>query len=124
MTVDFHIDKTRDLLVRTLGGEVTPDEVIDGLEASMKHPDYRPGMPSLIDMRGLASASSSADIRRFAGFLTEHADTLRGMQAALVVSRTVDYGLARMLQAIADDPHVSLAVFYDIGEARQWLGVG
>jgi len=123
MTVDFYIEKGDDLLVRTLKGEVTPDEIIDSMEASMKHPDYRPGMASLIDLRELVSDSSSADIREFGEFLIAHADAVEGMRAAVVVSRAVDYGMTRMLQAIAESPQFNIALFYDIDEARQWLGV-
>ncbi len=128
MPVEFSIDKENELLERTVTGKVTPEEVIASLEASISHPDYLPGMRSLTDMRDFVLSSTAEDIRQYATFLGAHMDMIKGMQAAVVVSRTVDYGLTRMLQAIADDPTFAIAVFYDIDEAKRWLeavrGVG
>jgi hypothetical protein len=121
MPVTFHIDKKTGLLLRKVEGEVGPTEMIASLEASMRHPDFRPGMDSLTDMREFAQKSDSADIRQFAGFLLDQIDLVAGTRAAVVVSRTVDYGFTRMLQALVDVPGISVAVFYDIDEAEQWL---
>jgi hypothetical protein len=123
MPVTFHIDKQSGLLLRKVEGEVGPAEIIASLEASIKHPDFRSGMDSLTDMRGFALKSNSADIRQFADFMLGQMDMIGGTRAAVVVSRTVDYGFTRMLQALVDVPGISVAVFYDIDEAMKWLGV-
>ena len=122
MPAEFAIDKSNDILLRKVSGEVSPGEIMASLAESISHPDYHPGMRSLIDMRGFVSKSKYTDIRQLAGFLSEHVDAIKGMQAAVVVSRVVDYGLTRMMQALVDSPDFSIAVFYDIDEAKKWLG--
>lgn len=123
MPVEFSIDKSGDLLMRTIKGEVGVDEIMASLDDSVNHRDYRPGMKSLIDMREYVPQSTSADVRQIAEYLLGRAEVLKGMEAAVVVSQAVAYGMARMLQAFADHPDFNIAVFYDLDEAKQWLGV-
>ena len=123
MPIEVTIDKGRDLITRTLTGQIAIEEIIAGLQETAAHPDYHAGMKSLNDLRGFVPVSDSSNVRRIAEYLLANAAEREGLRAAIVVSRTVDYGMARMLQALADTPSFSLAVFYDIDEAKQWLGV-
>lgn len=124
MPIHTAIDKTTEVLRRTLTGEVTVDELIASFEDSLSHPDYRAGMNSLTDLREYGHQSSTADIRKIADFFIGHTEDIRGGMAAIVVSQTVSYGMVRMLQAYLDASPVSVGVFYDLGEAEQWLGIG
>jgi hypothetical protein len=123
MSIVVTIDKEKDLITRTLTGQFPIEDVIRELQETAKHPDYHPGMKSLNDLREFVPVSDSSNVRRMAEYLLANAAEREGLRAAIVVSRTVDYGMARMLQALADTPSFSLAVFYDLDEAKQWLGV-
>jgi hypothetical protein len=124
LPVTFQIDNESGLLLRKIEGEVEPAEIIASLQDSFRHPDYRPGMDSLTDMSEFAFKSTSTDIKQFAGFMLDQMDMVAGTRAAVVVSRAVDYGFTRMLQALVDVPGIEVAVFYSVEEAMQWLGGG
>lgn len=123
MPIEVTIDKGKDLVTRSLTGLSAIEEIIAKLRETAAHPDYHPGMKSLNDLREFAPVSDSTDVRQMAEYLLANSAEREGLRAAIVVSRTVDYGMARMLQALADTPSFSVAVFYDIDEAKQWLGV-
>jgi hypothetical protein len=122
MPVDVWIDKENGLICRTLRDEISIDEILASLEQTANHPDYRPGMKSLNDLREFVPQSTGNDVRRVADYLLEHATDREGLEAAVVVSRAVDYGMTRMLQALADSPSFRISVFYDLDEAKEWLG--
>jgi hypothetical protein len=123
MSIDVSIDKRNNLVCRTLKDEIAIDEILVSLEETAKHPDYRPGMKSLNDMREYVPRSDSINVKRVAEYLLSHIEDRQGLEAAVVVSRAVDYGMTRMLQALADTPAMRIAVFYDLDEAKQWLGM-
>ncbi len=123
MPIEVTIDKGKDLVTRILTGQIAIEEIIAKLRETAALPDHHPGMKSLNDLREFVPDSTSTDVRRMAEYLLANAAEREGLRAAIVVSRTVDYGMSRMLQALADTPSFSLAVFYDIDEAKQWLGV-
>ena len=121
--IEATIDKGNGLITRTLTGQIAIEEIIAKLRETAAHPDYHTGMKSLNDLRDFVPVSDSTNVRQIAEYLLANAAEREGLRAAIVVSRTVDYGMARMLQALVDTPSFSIAVFYDIDEAKQWLGV-
>jgi len=123
MTVEFRVDKKNNLLVRKIGGEVSVAEVMEDLQNALRHPDYKVGMKSLTDLRDYIPTITSSEIREIADYLLADAEARKGMSAAIVVSQKVSYGLMRMLQELSENPEFSISVFYDIDEAKQWLGV-
>jgi len=123
MTVEFRVDKKNNLLVRKIGGEVSVAEVMEDLQNALRHPDYKVGMKSLTDLRDYVPTITSSEIREIADYLLADAEARKGMSAAIVVSQKVSYGLMRMLQELSENPEFSISVFYDIDEAKQWLGV-
>lgn len=123
MPVEFWIDKRNNLVCRTVRGEVDLAEFMAGLEEAINHPDCGPGMKSLTDLREYVPQVTSGDIKHIAEYLLRDVGARRGMDAAVVVSQTVSYGMMRMLQTIADTPAFRISVFYDLDEAKEWLGV-
>ena len=123
MAIDVVIDKEGHLVCRTVRGAVSVDEIIANIEATLQRPDYRPGMKDLTDLREYAHGASREDIARLAQCIVGHNEAVTGMRAALVVSTPVSYGMARMLQTHLDDLPSEIAVFYDIEEAKRWLGI-
>jgi hypothetical protein len=123
MPIDLQLDKTNDVIYRTVTGRVSADELLENLECTRNHPDYHPGMASLSDMRDYVHQATNADIRRIAQFFTEHLEDIRGSRAAIVVSKTASYGMSRMLQSYLEGAPLSVLVTYDLAEAKQWLGI-
>jgi hypothetical protein len=123
MSIDVVIGKERCSVVRTISRAVGVDEVIASIEATLQHPEYRPGMKNLTDLREYVHGATKEDMARLAEHIIGHSGATRGTKAALVVSSTVSYGMARMLQTHLDDLPAQIAIFYDIDEAKRWLGL-
>jgi len=80
-------------------------------------------MNELTDIRDHVHQTTGEDIRKVADFLKERGGYTGNVQHAIVVSRTVSYGLSRMLQMLMDDTPWEVAIFEDPEEAERWLGV-
>ncbi|MBW1813454.1 MAG: hypothetical protein JRJ39_07210 [Deltaproteobacteria bacterium] len=123
MPVDVSIDKKSDLVLRVVQGLVSTDELLKSLEDVLNHPDYHPGMKSLTDLREATPFTNTGDVEQIANLLQKRKDRFKEGKAAVVVSKEVSYGMIRMLQAYAADSPFEIEVFYDIEEAKKWLGV-
>lgn len=123
MTVDVQVEQPGSLARVTIGGPVALEGFIQGLETLLGHPDFTPGTDVLVDLLDHVHRTTSADVRALAGALLGASDRLKGSRMAVIVCRTVSYGMARMLQTFVEDAPFRLEVFYDCREAEQWLGI-
>jgi len=104
-------------------GSVTTVELLKSFASILAHPDYRPGMKSLTDMREVAHFATSGDIRQIVHFMEGCQDQISGGRAALVVSTDVSFGMARMLQIMSQHLPIEICVFRDLEEACTWLDI-
>jgi hypothetical protein len=122
MPVTCEIDPAAGLVYTTARGLVKIDEVVQALEAVMAHPDFRPRLNGIADFRaGDVEHIRSDDVRRLASLLARHRDAIGPSRTAVVVSRDVTFGMARMFQAFAEATPVETQVFRNMDEARQWV---
>jgi len=121
MPIDISIDKERGLFIRTVRGAITTEEVIRSVEQVLAHPDFRPGMKSLSDLRDVIPYTSTTDVKAIAKLILSHSEQVSGVRAAVVVTQAISYGMMRMLQAYCDRSPAEIAVFYDLDEAMDWL---
>lgn len=97
------------------------EEVADLVD---KH-DFYGAKRFLWDLRDLHTAPRSGeDVRRGAGLLSSSRALWEGSRAAIVVSRDLDFGIARMFQALSEGLGVEYQVFRDVAAATGWLSVG
>jgi hypothetical protein len=122
MPIDFHIDKTHQMVRISLEGVVNVNTFLETLESVLSHPDFYPRMSTLIDLTQATHGATVDDITKIAEYVIANRERLEGGKVAIVVSRTVTYGLMRMFQAHVDTLRVGLNVFYDMDKARRWLG--
>jgi hypothetical protein len=80
------------------------------------------GVPKLIDARHAQHDLSPSDIRRFVDLVTDSRapDELR-VRTALVLTTSVDDGMARMYGPLAEKADPGFAVFRDLAEGEAWL---
>ena len=126
MSIDTRIDPDDGLRVHSLNGRLRFEEVRDTLEALYASPDFDPAMNALWDVRDANLTDiSSDDVRKIAQLVSGRRPKEGFSRVALVVSRDVDFGLARMYEMqLEDGSHSAVRVFRDIGEAMTWLGQG
>jgi hypothetical protein len=95
------------------------------LEDLFAHPMWRPGMPWLVDLRELnISGLNTADVRDIGKALIPFLDQIADCRIAGVVSVASHFGVVRMFQGVTNDMLRNLQVFYDMENAREWVGSG
>jgi hypothetical protein len=123
MAIETRIDRSADIRIHTASGELTFDELRATLQALYSSPDFRPEQHVLWDLReAVLTRFSLAEVRDIADLVAEHRGTADPARAALVVSRDVDYGMARMFeQVLAGGSETNVRVFRDLQEAMAWI---
>jgi hypothetical protein len=111
-----------DLLITTWG-VATLDGLDNYAREGMTDERFRPDMRLLVDHRRLDfTGLTSSDFRERADSVAARSAVAPDLAIAVVVGRTVDYGLLRMQATlIADRTGDQYALFYSMDEARQWL---
>jgi hypothetical protein len=121
MAMRFSIDRTRDLTVFTLTGEIALSEFIDCLHSYI---DNQPTFYEIYDVRELSgSRFSKEEVGALALFLEQRvAKRPSGGKTAVIVDKNIDYGLSRMVSMLTDGrvPY-TIEVFKSIDAAHQWL---
>jgi hypothetical protein len=65
----------------------------------------------------------TADVHRFGERLRAEAERYAGHQLAIVARTDLQFGLARLFEAVCDTLDVAIMVFRSEAEARAWLGL-
>ena len=117
--------EVEDVYIRTSGAAS-----LEGLSAFTEEilgdDRWRSGMRVIVDHRDLDWTPMGASaLRQRADFLMMQRDRGGSPRVAVVVARAADYGVQRVMQGVTDDwgegSAMELAVFYTVGEAREWL---
>jgi hypothetical protein len=123
MPVRVRVDGERYVVIFEATGPLSLREIAESVPGMVSDAAYRPGMPQLVDLRGVTEAHASADeLRELVGFFDGLTPRLEG-RVAIVATRPVVFGISRMYEALGSRLAVELRVFADMGEACVWLGV-
>jgi hypothetical protein len=123
MPIRMSIEKLEHVVLISVEGPVSVDTFLTTLERAWSHTDYHAGMNSLIDLREATHNASVEDVARIARYVADNQQRVQGGKTAIVVTRTVTYGLMKMFQTRVSSLPLELMVFYDMGKARRWLGL-
>ncbi|MCA9441716.1 MAG: STAS/SEC14 domain-containing protein [Candidatus Omnitrophica bacterium] len=94
-------------------------ELIDKM---LDHPDFRKGMSTLWDIRGVDAASVTREHMREMRMFNLGREEKRGYgRMAILVDSDINFGLSRMYHVVGDLPHIEMSVFRELNEAEQWL---
>jgi len=122
MPASYVIHKEQRLVIITLSGCVTLDDIQTLIEQGTKDPDFDPRFNELVDLRTVTEFALSGDqARTFARWRVYDAESRR----AFVACAPHIFGFGRMWQAYAElsgNP-TAIRVFYDLPPALKWLGL-
>ena len=124
MPVTFRIDKEAGIVYTVIEGPVDTDELLRELDTLIKHPDFRPGLNGITDLRKSEMDTFTEDAQRVADFFIKHREQVGSSRTAIVLAGFVAYGMTRMFQAFADDSSVETQIFQDMDEALEWIESG
>ncbi|UCG85271.1 MAG: hypothetical protein JSW71_15210 [Gemmatimonadota bacterium] len=126
MAVKSTIDPNSGVIVHSVAGDTSLDELVRALERIVDHPLYQPGADALWDFSGAEVRNvDGKELRNLVRQVRQRlAGRDTGYKVALVAPRDVDYGLARMYEAYASELPIELSVFRSSGDAWDWLWGG
>ncbi len=121
MSITISVDNDKQLTTYTVIGEISFEEVMSTLKQFL---EGQPTMNVLWDFRkGSMAQLTSGDLERIADYAMLHSEKRAGGKTAVVVSRDLEYGLARVLDTLRDIRKLpyQLEIFRSVEEANQWL---
>jgi hypothetical protein len=121
--LDFTVEYIDGMFICTASGKAEAGDAAKVMEAMLSHPEWKPGTPRCYDVSKLDTDSLTVkEMRRIAGFASIHKKELGGGKIAMVASRNLEYGFARMLSVLVTSFGESdLEVFRTREEALAWL---
>jgi hypothetical protein len=121
--VDYTVEYVDGIFICTASGKAEAGDAAKVMEAMLIHPEWKPGTPRCYDVSNLDTAMLTIkEMRRIASFATIHKNELGGGKIAMVASRNLEYGFARMLSVLVTQFGDSdLEVFRTREEALNWL---
>ena len=121
MPFEFSIDTTANVIRETWSGNVDLAQLKESCRQEWAHPDYQKRLHLISDFGGATVNLSSSDIWNFVRWFGQNESLGK---FALVVSREVGFGLARMFSSISEDSKQyseSMRIFYSSAEAEAWI---
>ena len=122
MIVNTVVDKKAAVMIHTITGKMTFDEIKSSYEAILSHPEFQEDMNSIWDMRDAdASEFDSQDVIRLARYFETKLKNRVEFKVAVIVSRDLEHGLSRMYQVAAVDLPAKIGIFNNLEEAKKWV---
>jgi hypothetical protein len=123
MGINTAIDTVNGIVIRSVTGEIKADDIKEAWERLMEHPDYRPDMNIIWDVREIdATNLSSNNIKDLAYYYIEKTSKRdHKIKISIVVRDDLLTGLTRMFQAYASDSAFDIMVYRDLDQAIEWV---
>jgi hypothetical protein len=121
MPFEFVIDTHAKVIRETWTGIVDLAQLKDSCRQEWAHPDYRKNLHMLSDFSLANVEMTTSEIWTFVRWFGAQESVGKH---ALVVSREVGFGLARMFLSISEDTKKhfdSMHIFYSLAEAEAWV---
>ena len=121
--IETIVDSQGDLSVFTVNGELTADEIIERVE------EYYTKHPTKLVLWIMGDVDLSAitreGIERIIQIAKKNTGKRKEGKTAIVGSKDVEYGLARMYEAYTGFENLpyEYKIFKDVDEAKEWLGI-
>jgi len=121
MPLSFTIDTELHILRITVEGAPSMRDQVKLAAEWTQHPDYRPGMPILLDNRLRTEPSDTQHITEVAGEAGCASFLPKGTRCAVVVASDAEFGMTRMFASLSDERPLVTVPFRNISDAEQWL---
>ena len=122
MPVKTVIDKKTGVMIRTVTGEITFEEIKSSYELSVTHPDFQKDMNVIWDVRDAdASKFDSQNVIRLARYFETQLKDRADYKVGVIVSRDLEFGLSRTYQVAAADLPAKIEIFINLEDAKKWV---
>ena len=122
MIVNTIVDKKASVMIHTVTGEMTFEEIKSSYEAVITHPDFQRDMHVIWNIRDAdASKFDSQDVIKIARYFETQTKNRAKYKVAVIVSRDLEYGLSKTYQVAAADLPAKIGIFNNLEEAKKWV---
>ncbi len=112
MKYTYEIIPERNLVRETWKGQISKRDLIEAISRIIADPEWKRHMDVISDFRNAQIELSTQETKDYADWILQK-DTPR--YQAIVVGRTLDYGMARMFEVLTGPDHYDDSyVFYEI----------
>ena len=120
MPVTYRIDNANNIVFATASGELTAADIESFRREAADDPAFHQYLDTIFDFRNITGLSlTGEDVRDLTAGAIFHEQSRR----ALVVPTELMYGVSRMYSLYIGAESDVMRVFYDMDEARRWLGL-
>ena len=122
MPIRYQIDVARRLVVTTVQGEVSAEDLRLHAEAMASDPRRNVPLDELVELScATESPVASQTLREFARLMRAEDHNTPGTRLAFVAPATAAFGMVRMFEAYREHPSFEIRVFRDGADAQRWL---
>ena len=120
--MEFQITFDPDAATLATAGEASLEGFRRGIKALVDDPRFEPGMAILVDHRSLdVTPLDPSDVRAIGEYTATLGERIGPSSVAVVVPDRVTFGFVRMGESFANQPQLSVRVFYSLPEGVEWL---
>ena len=120
--IDIKYDQSKKMLNISVSGTSGIEEFTSALETITNSRDYPPDIRAIWDVRQADLSFANLQLVRGAVNIRSSFQKRDNCRAAIIVSGSLQYGLGRMFQILADGKvNINLQIFRDYEEGKQWL---
>ena len=120
MPITYNVDPQRKVVVATVEGDMTLEEVLNFRVRMAQDPACKPHYARLIDLRGVTRFPNKQEMTIIAERLVRDPG-FPGARRAFVAQTDAVYGTFRMLEQLAEDSQEQWRTFRSADEAELWL---
>jgi len=123
MPLTYRIDTEARMLFIHGEGVITQPERIQTILAWIKDPAFRPGLDAFCDLSAAESTPKLSDLREIVAIIGEHAPAIGHSKLAILTSKPITFGVARVFEALAqvEETPLQVRVFFNRDKAWAWL---
>jgi hypothetical protein len=121
--MDLRIDETKNIAYIKVSGKVSSKDILDAFDIAVSLEKYKKGMGRLWDFTAIdLSSLDSSVIPKMAQYSLSFPPGISDVKVAFVVTKTNEYGLARMFQMYSDlYAKTQIMIFDTIDKAEKWM---
>jgi hypothetical protein len=102
-------------------GTPSLEKWIHVVEEIIKDNGYQAGMGFVLDRRKVSAVSSVDDVKGALGYIRSHVKHFKGSRWAVLQGNLASFGMARMGQILSDGLPISVNIFENLDDAKNWL---
>ncbi len=121
MSLNYNIFTTEKVVIVIGKGTVTEDDFIDQVTKQINDSDYRFEMNTIYDLRNCRYEGGHEKLKDLARKMVVSDIIKQPSKTAIIADRDLEYGLARVYSALAEDSKVDYEVFRSCKDAMCWL---